>query len=41
MVHPENVASARVVAKLGFSVEKKLPYSGLKGIEVDLFARSI
>ena len=41
MVHPENVASARVVSKLGFSVERKLPYSGLRGVEVDLFARSI
>jgi RimJ/RimL family protein N-acetyltransferase len=41
MVHPDNVASARVLAKLGFSVEKKLAYSGLEGVEVDLFARSI
>jgi len=41
MVHPENVASARVVEKLGFLVEKKLPYSGLSGVEVDLFARSL
>ena len=41
MVHPENVASARVVSKLGFSVERKLAYSGLEGVEVDLFARSI
>jgi RimJ/RimL family protein N-acetyltransferase len=41
MVHPENVASARVVEKLGFSVEKKLAYSGLEGVEVDLYARSI
>lgn len=41
MVHPENVASARVVTKLGFSIERKLPYSGLRGAEVDLFARSI
>jgi ribosomal-protein-alanine N-acetyltransferase len=41
MVHPDNVASARVVAKLGFSIERKLRYSGLRGVEVDLFARSI
>jgi RimJ/RimL family protein N-acetyltransferase len=41
MVHPENVASARVVEKLGFSIERKLPYSGLRGVEVDLFSRSI
>ena len=41
MVHPENVASARVVAKLGFSVEKQLRYSGLEGVDVDLFAREL
>ena len=41
MVHPDNVASARVVIKLGFSVEKKLRYSGLPGIDIDLFARSL
>jgi [ribosomal protein S5]-alanine N-acetyltransferase len=41
MVHPENLASARVVVKLGFSIERKLPYSGLKGIDVDLYSRSI
>ena len=41
MVHPENLASARVVVKLGFSIEKKLPYSGLKGVDVDLYSRSI
>jgi RimJ/RimL family protein N-acetyltransferase len=41
MVHPENVASARVVTKLGFSVEKKLRYSGLPGVDIDLFARSL
>ena len=41
MVHPGNVASARVVTKLGFSIEKKLRYSGLPGIDIDLFARSL
>jgi len=41
MVHPDNVASARVVTKLGFSVEKKLRYSGLPGVDIDLFARSL
>jgi RimJ/RimL family protein N-acetyltransferase len=38
MVHPANVASARVVTKLGFSLEKRLHYSGLPDVEVDLFA---
>jgi RimJ/RimL family protein N-acetyltransferase len=41
MVHPENLASARVVVKLGFSIEKKLPYPGLEGVDVDLYSRSI
>lgn len=41
MVHPDNVASARVVAKLGFAVEKQLRYSGLPGVDIDLFARSL
>ena len=41
MVHPDNVASARVVIKLGFSVERRLRYSGLPGIDIDLFARSL
>ena len=41
MVHPDNVASARVVTKLGFTREKCLRYSGLPEVEVDLFARSL
>jgi RimJ/RimL family protein N-acetyltransferase len=41
MVHPDNVASARVVTRLGFSVEKKLRYSGLPDVDIDLFARSL
>lgn len=41
IVHPENTASARVVGKLGFSVEKQLSYSGLAGVDVDLFARDL
>jgi RimJ/RimL family protein N-acetyltransferase len=41
MVHPENVASARVLTKLGFAVEKQLRYSGLQGIDVNLFARDL
>jgi hypothetical protein len=35
------VASARVVTKLGFSVEKQLTYSGLSGVEVNLFSRAL
>ncbi len=41
MVHPDNVASARVVTKLGFSVEKTLRYSGLPDADVELFSRSL
>jgi len=41
MVHPDNLASAGVLAKLGFAVEKQLRYSGLQGVDVDLFARSL
>ena len=41
MVHPDNLASARVVTRLGFKVERQLPYSGLPDVAVDLFARSL
>jgi len=38
MVHPENVASATVLTKLGFAVEKQLRYSGLQDVDVNLFS---
>jgi RimJ/RimL family protein N-acetyltransferase len=38
MVHPENVASANVLTKLGFAVERQLRYSGLQDVEVNLFS---
>lgn len=41
MVHPDNVASARVVTKLGFSVAKKLRYSGLPGVDIDLYSLTL
>jgi RimJ/RimL family protein N-acetyltransferase len=41
MVHPDNVASANVLTKLGFTVEKQIRYSGLDGVDVNLFARSL
>ena len=41
LVHPDNTASARVVTKLGFSIEKQVCYSGLKDVDVNLFARSL
>jgi RimJ/RimL family protein N-acetyltransferase len=41
MVHPENVGSARVLAKLGFAIERQLRYSGLPDVDVNLFAREL
>jgi [ribosomal protein S5]-alanine N-acetyltransferase len=41
MVHPDNAASAQVLAKLGFAVEKQLRYSGLPEVDVNLFARDL
>jgi RimJ/RimL family protein N-acetyltransferase len=38
LVHPENVASAGVLTKLGFSVERTLRYSGVKDVDVNLFS---
>lgn len=39
LVHPENAASARVLMKLGFAVERSIRFSGLKDVDVNLFAR--
>ena len=41
LVHPGNVASASVVTKLGFAVEKQLRFSGLKDVDVNVFARNL
>jgi RimJ/RimL family protein N-acetyltransferase len=41
LVHPENVASARVVAKLHFSLERKVLVDWLPDVEVDLYARRL
>jgi len=41
MVHPDNLASAGVLAKLGFAVEKQLRYSGLQDVEVNLFSMDL
>ena len=40
MVHPDNVASARVVTKLGFARERACATRGCRS-RVDLFARSL
>jgi [ribosomal protein S5]-alanine N-acetyltransferase len=41
LVHPDNLASARVLGKLGFAVEKQVRYSGLPEVDVDLYARKL
>ena len=41
LVHPDNLASAAVVTKLGFAVEKRMRFSGLDGIDVNVFARAL
>ncbi len=41
LVHPDNHASANVLQKLGFAVEKQLRYSGLPDIDVNLYARDL
>jgi RimJ/RimL family protein N-acetyltransferase len=41
LVHPENAASARVLDKLGFSIEKQIRFSGLPDVDVNLFARNL
>jgi RimJ/RimL family protein N-acetyltransferase len=38
LVHPDNVASARVLAKLGFTVERQTPLSELPGVDLNLFS---
>jgi [ribosomal protein S5]-alanine N-acetyltransferase len=41
LVHPDNTASARVLEKLGFVLERQVHYSGLNDTAVNLFARSL
>jgi RimJ/RimL family protein N-acetyltransferase len=41
MVHPENTASARVLAKLRFVNERPIRYSGVPDSDVNLFARAL
>jgi ribosomal-protein-alanine N-acetyltransferase len=40
-VHPENVASARVLTKVGFSFERTTTIAGITDIEFDLYARRL
>jgi RimJ/RimL family protein N-acetyltransferase len=41
LVHPENTASARVLAKVGFFPESKISVSWCPGVELDLYARAL
>ena len=41
MVHPENLASARVLTKLGFAIERSVRYSGVPDTDVNLFTRAL
>ena len=41
LVHPDNVASANVLTKLGFAIERQIRFSELNDIDVNLFARSL
>jgi [ribosomal protein S5]-alanine N-acetyltransferase len=41
LIHPENTASTRVVAKLGFTVEGRIAVSWFPGVELDLHARHL
>jgi len=40
-VHPENVASARVLTKLGFSFDRTTPVVGIPGIDFDLYTKRL
>jgi [ribosomal protein S5]-alanine N-acetyltransferase len=40
-VHPENAASARVLTKLGFSLERKTAIADIPGVDFDLYAKGL
>ena len=40
-VHPDNVASARVLTKLGFSFERRTNFADIPGIDFDLYAKGL
>jgi RimJ/RimL family protein N-acetyltransferase len=40
-VHPENVASARVLTKLGFSFDRTTTIVGIPGIDFDLYTKHL
>ena len=40
-VHPDNVASSRVLTKLRFSFDRRTTMAGIPGIDFDLYARRL
>ena len=40
-VHPDNVASARVLTKLGFSFDRKIAIADMPGVDFDLYAKRL
>jgi len=40
-VHPDNVASAHVLTKLGFSFERKTAWADIPGVDFDLYAKRL
>jgi [ribosomal protein S5]-alanine N-acetyltransferase len=40
-VHPDNVASARVLTKVGFSFERTTSIADMPGVDFDLYAKSL
>lgn len=40
-VHPENVASARVLTKLGFTFDRQTAFADLPGVDFDLFVKRL
>ena len=40
-VHPDNLPSARVLSKLGFSFERKAAFADIPGIDFDLYTKRL
>lgn len=41
LLHPENLASAKVVTKLGFALERNTNVSWFPGVELELYAKTL
>jgi RimJ/RimL family protein N-acetyltransferase len=40
-VHPDNVASARVLTKLGFSFDRRTSITSIPGVDFDLYEKGL